>query len=278
MGDHLAYVLARGILVLPVDLAYPPASFAVEGAERATSTKCEANQATGAEVDGYDVAAGKLVAEALGVEPCFVTPTWVQLLSGHWADRWDVAFSSIGITSSRMAELWFTRPYYATPERFYVKTGAGLTSLNDLDGLRIGVCQDCFADLYLQKRLDIPGATIDYVVDDAVIVQFALERSGLEEVGNGTLDAFLCQETAGDQAIAEGIDLVALDPAPYAAYPAGALDRSSSYAPGSLRDRLNTILADRFADGSLARLSVQYFGKDYATAAASFDLSVLGHE
>ena len=274
-GDHLAYVLARGTLVLPVDPVYPPASFAVEGATRPSGTKCDENQLTGAEVDGYDVATGKLIAEALGVEPCFVTPTWVQLLAGHWADRWDISFSSIGITTSRMEQLTFTRPYYATPERFYVNSGSGITAIEDLDGLRIGVCEECFADLYLQKRLDIPGAAIEYRVDDAVIVPFAVERSGLEEVGAGTLDAFLCQETAGDQAIAEGVDLVALDPAPYAAYPAGALDRASAYEPERLLQHVNTILGDRFADGSLQRLSIEHFGKDYATLAESYDASVL---
>ena len=273
--DHLANVLVRGTLVLPVDPAYPPASFSVEGAARRADSRCESDQLTGPQVDGYDVATGKLVAEALGVEPCFVTPTWVQLLAGHWADRWDVAFSSIGITTSRMATLSFTRPYYATPERFYVGARSDHVAIEDLDGLRIGVCGDCFADLYLQKRLDLPGATIDYRVDNAVIVPFAVERSGLEAVAAGTLDAFLCQETAGDQAIAEGLQLRALDPAPYAAYPAGALDRSSAFEAAEFRERINAILGAAFADGSLAGLSVKHFGRDYATLAASFDASVL---
>jgi ABC-type amino acid transport substrate-binding protein len=273
--DLLAHVLERETVVLPVDPAYPPASFAVEGARRPAETKCAENQLTGAEVDGYDVATAKLVAEALGLEPCFVTPTWTQLLAGHWADRWDVAFSSIGITTSRMAQLLFTRPYYATPERFYVKPASGLTAIDGLDGRRIGVCASCFADLYLQKRLDIPGLALEYSVDNAVIVPFSVERSGLEEVGQGSLDAFLCQETAGDQAIAEGVDLVALEPAPYAAYPAGAIDKSSSYELRPFLDRVNEILGDRLGDGTLKRLSTQHFGKDYATLAQSFDLSVL---
>lgn len=273
--DQLAHVLARGTLVLPVDLAYPPASFAVKEATRAAATRCAANELTGDEVDGYDVATGKLVALALDLEPCFVTPTWTQLLAGHWGDRWDIAFSSIGITTSRMAELSFTRPYYATPERFYVKTGSGIMSLDDLDGRRIGVCGGCFADLYLQKRLDIPGATVHYRVDDAVIMPFAVERSGLEEVGKGTLDAFLCQETAGDQAIAEGVDLVALDPPAYTAFPAGAIDKSLLFDAEPFLDRVNEILTERLRDGTLARLSAEHFGKDYATPAEAFDLTVL---
>jgi polar amino acid transport system substrate-binding protein len=273
--DKLAQIQARGTLVLPVDPAYPPASFGVEGATRGAGTACASNQLTAAEVDGYDVATGKLVAEKIGVEPCFVTPTWVQLLSGHWGDRWDIAFSSIGITTERMKDLYFTRPYYATPERFYVRTGSSTQTIEDLDGRRIGVCSGCFADLYLQKRLDIPGQKVEYQVDDAVIVPYSVERGGLEDVSTGKLDAFLCQETAGDQAINEGLLLRAIDPAPYAAFPAGAVDRSSGLEVRSFVDRVNGILAAALQDGSLSRLSTQHFGTDYASPAASFDVGAL---
>lgn len=152
--DRLAAILARGTLVLPTDPKYPPASFAVRGAKRATDTKCAANQLTGPEVDGYDVAVGKAVAAALGVEPCFVTPAWTELISGNVADRWDIEFSSIGITPDRMDALYFTQPYYATPERFFVSTTSDYRRMQDLDGKRIGVCTGCFADLYLEAAGD----------------------------------------------------------------------------------------------------------------------------
>lgn len=225
--DKLAQILSRGTLVLPTDPAYPPASFAVEDAARAADTPCAANQLTAPEVDSYDVAVGKTVANALGVEPCFVAPTWTELIGGNWSDRWDVAFSSIGITEDRMDDLYFTQPYYATPERFFVRDDGPFESLDDLHGARIGVCTGCFADLYLQHTLTIPGVDVEYLVDDAEIVGYDVEFDGLDDVGAGKLDAFLCQETAGNQAIAEGITLRALEPAAYQAYIGGAIDRSS---------------------------------------------------
>ncbi|HET9085508.1 MAG TPA: transporter substrate-binding domain-containing protein [Candidatus Limnocylindrales bacterium] len=230
---------------------------------------------TGPEVDGYDVATGKLIADALGVEPCFVTPPWNSQLAGHWADRYDVAFTSIGITRGRMDELFFTRPYYATPESFFVSTASPARAPEDLSGQRIGVCSGCFADLYLQRKLDLPGATVDYRVDDPVIVGYGVERAGLEDVAAGRLDAFLCQDTAGQQAIAEGLGLRAIEPAAYAAYPAGALDRSSSLAMTAFYDRINQIVAARQQDGTLAGLSEKYFHADYASAAADFDMATL---
>ena len=273
--DKLAQVLASGKLTLPTDLAYPPASFSVDGATRLGTTTCAANQLTGPEVDGYDAATGKLIADALGLEPCFVTPPWNALLAGHWGDRFDVAFSSIGITRSRMSELYFTRPYYATPESFFVKADSAARAPEDLSGLRIGVCSGCFADLYLHRNLDLPGAAVDYRVADPVVVSYGVERGGLDDVAKGALDAFLCQDTAGQQAIAEGVPLRRLSPPAYVAYPAGALDRSSGLAMGPFFDRVNAILAERQQDATLATLSKKYFGRDYAAAAADFDVTAL---
>ena len=276
--DKLAQVIARGTLVLPLDPVYPPASFVVEGEERATETLCSRNLLTGPEVDGYDVAVGKLVADALGVEPCFVTPTWTEMIAGNWGDRWDLAFASIGITSDRMEALYFTQPYYATPERFYVKDDAPYRSMEDLDGASIGVCAGCFADLYLQKELNIPGAEVDYRVDGAEIVAYDVERSGIDDVGAGTLDAFLCQETVGNQAIAEGIPLRAIDPEAYEAFVGGAIDRSSGLSVAAFYDRVNELIQGFHADGTLGSLSTTFFGKDYAASAAPFDIAALEQE
>ena len=269
--DKLAQIRTRGTLVLPIDPAYPPASFIVAGAKRAVDTRCSPDQLTAAEVDGYDVATGGLVADALGVEPCMVTPTWTEVLSGTWGDRWDVAFVSIGITRQRMDALVFTRPYYGTPERFFVAAGSGIQRMEALSGLRIGVCTGCFADLYLQKRLDLPGGDVEYLVDDAEIVGYAVERSGLQDVADGKLDAFLCQETAGQQAIDEGLGLRPIEPEAYTAFPAGALDRGSHLAIGPLLDELNRILTAALDDGRLSQLATTYFDHDYAALAAAFD-------
>ena len=81
-SDKLAQVLARGTLILFTDPAYPPQSYAVKGAKRLTTTKCAANQLTGNQITGYDAETGKLVAKQLGIEPCFVTPSWTEVTGG----------------------------------------------------------------------------------------------------------------------------------------------------------------------------------------------------
>ena len=263
--DKLAQIRARGTLILPTDPAYPPSSVAVEGATRMAGTRCEANQMTRAEMDGYDVAVGNLIADAIGVEPCYVVPTWTEMLAGHWADRWDIAFASIGVAQDRMAALYFTKPYIGSPERLWVKTDSAAQQMSDLNGKRIGVCTACWADLYLQKTLKVPGLTIDYKVDDAKIVDYAVEASGLQDMTDGKLDAFLCADTVAQALIDKDAPIRGIEPAAYIAIPAGAIDKSSGrnvkalYRPGQ-RDSSPT----KFSDGTLKTLSMKYFGHDYA--------------
>ena len=77
--DKLAQIQARGTLVGYAELDYPPQSIRVDGAARATETKCEPNQMTSQEVTGFDVETTKLVAKALDVEACFVSPTFTEV-------------------------------------------------------------------------------------------------------------------------------------------------------------------------------------------------------
>ena len=119
--DKLAHVLARGALVGYAELDYPPQSIRVEGAARATDTKCLANQLTEPEVTGFDVETTKLVAHALGIEACFVSPQFSEVTAGSWGDRLDIAYGSAAINALRMQSLWMTQPYYYIPQRFIVR-------------------------------------------------------------------------------------------------------------------------------------------------------------
>ena len=276
--DELAKIRARGTLLLPTDPAYPPSSFAVEGAARSAGTTCNSDELTRAELDGYDVAVGNLIADAIGVEPCYVVPTWNEMLAGHWADRWDIAFASIGVEQDRMAELYFTKPYIGSPERLWVRNDDAAQQMSDLDGKRIGVCTACWADLYLQKKLSVPGMQIDFKVDGAQIVGYAVEVSGLQDVVDGKLDAFLCADTVAQGLIDSGAPLRGIEPAAYIGIPAGAIDKSSGLTEKPLYDLVNDTLAARFADGTLKGLSMKYFGHDYATAAAGIDPAGFGQD
>jgi len=275
--DKLAQILARGTLILSTDPAYPPQSYAVKGAKRLATTKCAANQLTANQMGGYDADTGKLVAQRLGVEPCFVTPTWSEIISGHWNDRWDIAYGSGAINSDRASRLYFTQPYYAAPQLFFVAKSSKFRKPSDLDGKTVGVCAGCTHELYLKRTLTIPGVKVVFKVKNPKIAIFDVENPGLKKVAQGKLAAFLCAAPEGDGAIQSGEALRAIKEPAFFMYPTGFVDRFSSFDVKAFVAKVNSVVAGLHADGSLKKLSIKdFFGKDYATKAGQFDLATIG--
>ena len=176
--DKLAQVKARGTLVLWTDPDYAPQSMAVDGATRAADTKCGPNEMTAPEMTGYDAETGKLVAAALGVEPCFVATPFDAMIAGSWGDRFDVAWGSGAITADRMKRLYVTQPYYSTPANFFVNKDSTVTKPTELSGKQIGACSGCTHDSYLDRTLELPGTTSTSSSTNPNIVTFDSEPPG----------------------------------------------------------------------------------------------------
>jgi polar amino acid transport system substrate-binding protein len=274
--DKLAQVLARGTLVLFTDPAYPPQSFAVKGAKRPANTKCAANQLTAPEIAGYDADTSKLVAKALGVEPCFVTPSWTEVTGGNWGDRWDLAYGSGAVDFDRMNVLYMTQPYYTTPANFFVPTKSKARQPSDLSGKKVGACSGCTMEAYLRGTLHLPGTKIGHLVKNPKIFTFETEVPGLAATAKGKIDGFLCSEPVGLAAIKQGETLRKLAQPAYYSYKTGYVDRTSGLSDAAFVARVDQIVKGLIANGSLRTLSLKYFGKDYATQAGKFDLSKIG--
>lgn len=276
--DLLARIIARGTLVGYAELDYPPQSILVEGATRPTATKCQPDQLTAPEVTGYDIETTKVVASDLGVEACFVRAGFAEMTGGNWGDRWDIAYSSGSINADRMTRLWMTQPYYTTLNSFFVKADSSYRQATDLSGKSIGSCSGCSHEAYLKRELVIPGVTLDFQVADPQIVAFETERTGLQAVADGEIEAFLCADPVGKAMIDEGVPLRAIDPPAFTIFPVGFVDKGSGFAPTGFVERVTEIIRAREADGTLKALSIKWFGVDYATPAAAFDLAATGQQ
>jgi polar amino acid transport system substrate-binding protein len=277
-SDKLAQVLARGTLVGYAELDYPPQSIRVEGAARATDTKCAPNQITAPEVTGFDVETTKLVAKQLGVEACFVQPTWTEVTSGGWNDRLDIAYGSGAINATRMEHLWMTQPYYFIPQRFLVGADSSYQAPADLDGKKIGTCTSCTVESYLKGTLVIPGVDIVQKVKDPVLAGYETEEPGIDALAAGDIDAFLTAEPVALEAVKEGKALRLLDEPAFSMYPTGFVDKSSGLDVGPFVARVDEIIAAAHADGTLRAMSQQWFEADYTTPAGTFDLTKLDQD
>jgi len=273
--DELAQILARGTVVMATDPAYPPQSYQVKGAKRLTHTKCAPNQLTGNQMAGYDADTSKLVAKGLGVEPCFVAPTWSEMISGHWGDRFDIAIASIGILRDRMTRLYYTQPYAAIPERFFVRRDSRFKTVEQLSGRRLGGCGGCAAQAYIQHTLSMPGQKITFLVKNATFVGYDVEANGLADVGRGRIDAFLCSVAVGAKAIKSGVPLRSLGGDQYYGVLSGAVDQFSGRSSTAFVARVDAIVRGLHAGGTLRRLSRHFFGFDFATKGSDFDIAAL---
>lgn len=278
-GDYLSGIMARGTLVVSTDPAYPPQSELVKGGARAASTKCASDQHTASELKGFDISVAVEIAKRMGVEVCFTTPDWTLITGGNWSDRWDISVGSMTITPERMSKLLFSQPYYTTPAAFFVhKDNKTFTKPADLSGKKIGACSGCTYDSYLLKKLTIPGETISYVVDNPVFTGYDTDLNALQDLalGDGTrLDAVLTAQPTGQGAIDNGLPLKQLGDPIFFEYLAVAIDKAHSKDPVPLAKKVSEIVQQMHSDGTLLKLSQEFYKTDLTTQASKFDLTIL---
>jgi polar amino acid transport system substrate-binding protein len=275
----LASVLQSGILVVASDPEYPPQSQLNNDEPRLTDSRCSASQYTANQWTGLDIDVAVEVARRLGVEACFVAPTWSQIVAGNWNDRWDIHVGSMVITEERMGNFYFSQPYInGEAVAFVHQENQAYDSLSDLSGKRIGVCTGCAYESYLNKTLSIPGINIEYLIQDAVVVGYDTDTSALADLALGDglrLDAVITDPDTGSEAIQNGLPIKQLDEVVYHDYSAIAIDKYSSGDPIPLVSRLTEIIQSMHTDGFLLAISQKYYNGDFTSWAADYDVKAL---
>lgn len=277
--DKLAEIQARGTLVIATDPDYAPQSQLIPQSKLDPHTKCQPTQYTANQFTGFDAEVAKELASRLGVEACFITPPWSQLISGNWGDNWDVHVGSVAITSDRMADLYFTQPYYATPTVLLVhQNNTTYKTPEDLSGKRIGICAGCTFEDYLKGTLKIPGEEIVYRIHDAQIAAYENEDPAIKalSLGDGLqLDAVITILPKARAAIAAGNPIKILGDPLLFAYASITLDRASNRDVHRLFGEINRIVAELHTTGRLKELSLEYQGLDLTQEAALYKISTL---
>jgi peptide/nickel transport system substrate-binding protein len=251
--DLLDQVLAAGKLVVSTDPNYAPQSFINDAGE----------------LDGFDVNVAQEVARRLGVDIEFVTPEWDLITAGNWGGRWDLSVGSMTPTEPRAEVLWFTDPYYYTPASFAVhRDNTDIQDPADLAGKTVGLGTATTYEDYLQGTLAIMGGQIMYDPPSGIQIQpYSTDAEAIEDLqlGDGVrLDAVMSAQPTIQNAIDQGLPLKYIGTPAFYEPLAFALDKSRSPADQMLA-RLNEIVAEMHADGTLADLSLQFYGIDITT-------------
>ncbi len=254
--DLLARILDEGVIRVSTDPAYPPQS--------------SLNEDTN-EYEGFDIDVATEIANRLSVEIEWETPAWNAITSGGWSDRWDMSVGSMTVTTERAEVLDFSPAYYYTPASVAVHTDNSTVQdlETDLDGARVGVCGACTYDLFLQKTLEIPGYTFDFVIDDAQIKTYDTDTTAIQDLslGDGVrLDAVISATPTIQEAIDKGRPLKLVGDPIFAEPLAVAFDKSAPLDNTRLVEEVSRIIEEMHDDGTLTDLSMKWYGEDLTKA------------
>jgi polar amino acid transport system substrate-binding protein len=265
-GDELLEAIKdRGYMISATDANYAPQSFLDPDVTRAADTACPDDMLTYGEMKGFDVDVAHEVAQAIGVEVCFVTPDWDVITAGSWGDRWDVSIGSMAIKENRQKVLHFTSPYYFTPGQFAAATATGYTSLDDLVGETICVAS---ATTYLDWLLGDTGFPPEQIFADPpadiTIVEVPTDQECAQAIAAGRPEysVYITSDTVINSNIANGLDVVKVGPVVFLEKLAASIDKSSSYDTASFVTAVDNAIKGLHANGTLSSLAVQWFELD----------------
>jgi polar amino acid transport system substrate-binding protein len=248
-GEVLDRVMSKGVLVMSTDPEYPPQSSLDENNEFV----------------GFDIDVGKQIADRLGVDIEFVTPSWDVITAGNWAGRWDVSVGSMTPTAARREVLDFPAVYYYTPAALAVHAdNTTITEPAAASGKTIGVGVATTYENYLKKDLviDAEGAPpFEYQIDEANIQTYDTDLLALDDLrlGDGVrLDAAVTALPTIMDAIKQGYPLKVVGEPLFLEPLSVAIDKGDPEFAAKLAE----IVESMHEDGTLSELSMKWYGAD----------------
>ena len=202
------------------------------------------------ELVGYDVEVGKAIAERLGVEPKFIEGPWDGLLAGLEVGRYDIMVNGVGISEERQKKYDFSTPYaYDKPVVIVRGDYDGIHSMEDLKGKKTA---NTITSLYAETAEKFGANVIG--VDDL--------NQTLELVLSGRIDATINSEVTFFEYMRAHPDANLKIAAYSDDVTAIGIPLRKGEDIATLKEAVNTALADMAEEGVLTELSEKYFYTD----------------
>jgi polar amino acid transport system substrate-binding protein len=235
----LEYIKNKGNLILGLDDSFPPMGF-----------RDDADN-----IVGFDIDLAKAVADKLGVELVLQPIEWTAKEQELATKNIDCIWNGFSITEERQAQLTLSIPYMENTIAMVVVKDSGIKNKADMAGKRLAVQGGSSAEEALNSDVnkdfreslgEVNGSFKDYV-------------TALMDLETGNSDAVLMDSVVANYMINEaGKDFEVLDDSLVA----------EEYAIGfrkgeqALADAVNKALRDLKADGTVERISREWFGSD----------------
>lgn len=230
--------VVEGKFIVGFDQNFPPMGFVGEDGE----------------FTGFDLELAAEVARRLGLELVLQPIAWdskdMELSSGNIDCIWN------GFTiNGREDKYTWTDPYMANNQVFVVRADSDISSLADLAGKVVSVQIESSAEAALNDRPDLVE-TFDELITAPDY------ESALMDLEAGAVDAVAMDDTVANYKIGKrGAAFKVLSET------LAAEDYGVGFLLGNeaLRDAVQATLEEMAADGTLAEISKQWFGKDITT-------------
>lgn len=227
-------VKADGTITFGTEGTYPPFSY---------------HDAKSHELTGYDVDVATAVAKKLGVKVKFAETVFDSIFTGLTSGRFDGVANQITITPERSKLYSFSDPYTVSSGVVVVKAdNTTIKSVADLKGLTTAQS----ATTTFAKSAEAAGAKLEAVEGFAQAITL-VKQGRVDATINDSLAVLQYFKTTNDT----GVKI--------AAEAGGDVSRQAfAFRKGdtTLTAAVNKALADLQADGTLAKISDKYFGKD----------------
>mgnify|MGYP003766267003 CR=1 FL=1 len=232
----LQKVMDKGKFVLGLDDAFPPMGFRNENNE----------------IVGFDVDLAKEVTKRMGVELVLQPIDWNAKEQELNTGKIDCIWNGFTITEERKQNLNFSDPYLNNAQVIVVKNGSSYQMQKDLSGKIIGIQAGSSAATAVYGAKDFADSLKDVVeVKDNLIALMDLEAGGIDAV---VLDLMVAVDNINRSKKDFRILSDYLADEEY-----GIGFRKNDQA---LRDKVQQLLNDMAADGTMAKISSEWFGSD----------------
>ena len=225
-------------IVVGLDDEYAPMGF-----------KDEQNQ-----IVGFDVDLAKEAAKHLNAEVEFKAIDWSSKEAELKSGRIDVIWNGLDITPERQENMLFSDPYMDNRQIVFVRKGEdlGIKAEADLAGKAVGTQSGGTAENYFDSNKELKDSFRELKTYGDYVAAFM-------DLENGRLDCIVCDEIVGREALKEKTSLEALDVTVGPVTEFGIAFAKDNVA---LRDKVQKAFDEIVADGSAAKISEKWFGKD----------------
>ena len=227
---------ARGVFVLGLDDSFPPLGYRDDNNE----------------IVGYDIDLAKEVAKRLGVEFRAQPIDWDAKEMELETGKIDCIWNGFTITEDRKNALSMTFPYLDNEQVLVVRKNGAVNSYEDLAGRVVGYQSGSSAQEAIEAN-----QSFKYSLGD--VIAFKENITALNDLKVGGVDAVAMDSVVANYSIAQTGEPFTVLPRALANEEYGIGFRKKE---PELRDAVQNILLEMAADGTVAKISTKWFGKD----------------